>query len=201
MKKSSKTFKWLILLTFLAVPLTWFHLEKFKETEALQVERDTLEANLKTCEENAEASELGLIYDLDGLDVTVAQKEVAFADIFDAKTLEAAATGDCAKTVAEGYFDELLAKFSEVKGVEYSFTANGIDNEVYTVTLFPNASEYTALGQFKNDFEVCAVGGLQPARMNESNLLFTGSCTATYGEEVPALTCTDIKDQLTLEFN
>lgn len=204
MKKTSKKSIILILvLVALAIPLAWFHLNKFEEVRLLESEKDALATELQLCQEASEVDELGLFYELNGLeDVAVTQKEVAFADLFTAEDLEAQATGDCAKTPEEGYFETLVSKFEGVKGVQYDFTGNEMGAETYTITLFPNEAGYGTSASFEEDFEICSAGGsAYPARMNENVLMFTSGCSAGYGDEIPALTCADIKEALSVEFN
>lgn len=203
MKKSTKSFSLVLLLIVLAVPLVWLHLEKFEEIRTLQYDNDYLTASLATCEEEASKTETPtLFYELNGLEVTVTEKTVNFSDLFTEESLTKQAVGDCGKTIDEGYFASLTEAFQNRTGTQYSFTANGFESEVYTVTIFPNATHYPGVETFQNDFEICSVGGTTyPSRMNEEALLFTSGCGAGYGEEIPALTCADIQEKLTIEFN
>lgn len=202
MKKNAKRLSLILLLIVLAIPLVWFHIVELREVEDLENAKTQLEGDLKLCEEAAEVDELGLFYELNGLDVTAEAKEVTFAELFTAESLEAQAVGDCAKTVDEGYFDTLASAFEGVKGTQYSFKANSTETEVYTVTLFPNTTSYGTFESFRNDFEICAVGGeAYPIRLNEEALMFGSGCGAAYVDETPVLTCSDIAKELTLEFN
>ena len=204
MKKSPRSVLLAILVTVVLVgaPLAYFlNAEKLK-TRDLSYENDRMTAQLAAAEEAAKSGtgEM-LFYDLNGLDLASAtSKEVAFTDLFTAEDLNARAT-DCGTTVEANYFENLVAQFADVKGMQYSFAADAEGTEVYNVTVFPNAPKYKDLAAFAKDYMACSVGGTAAARMNENKLMFVGSCSAAYGETVPAMTCSDIKNKLVLEFN
>lgn len=199
--KKSRSLPLAIVLTALLVgaPLGYFLNSLRLEKETLVSQNTELNSEIETLKTAVTTEGEMLFYDLNGLSATASSKAVSFAELFTAEDLNARAI-DCAKTTEAGYFEGLTTQLAEVEGVQYSFTANEAESEVYTVTVFPNAAEYRDLAEFQADFEACSVGGTAAARMNEEALMFASACSAAY-EETPALTCSDIQEGLVLEFN
>lgn len=202
MKKSpSALLAVFVTILLVGAPLAYLLNSEKLETRDLSYENDRMNAELALLQEAAATEGEMLFYDLNGLDLAgPASKEVAFTDMFTVEGLKNTAA-DCGDTVEEGYFENLLTTFADTKGMQYSFTTDGVAPETYTVTVFPNTSNYKDLASFTDDFNACSVGGTWATRMNESKLMFKSSCSAAYGEEVPALTCADIQEKLVVEFN
>ena len=202
--KKSRSVLLAILVTFILVasPLTYLWQTESLENRDLSYENNRLSSEIAVAEEARLAAEGEMLfYDLNGLNVTAESKEVAFSDVFTTDELNARAA-DCAKTVDPSYYTTLANAFAEVKGLQYSFSSNTDEGEVYTVTVFPNAPEYKDLGEFQADFELCSAGGTAAVRMNQEKLMFNGSCSAAYTDEnMPTLACSDIEEDLVLEFN
>ena len=70
------------------------------------------------------------------------------------------------------YFEDLLRNFSDNDcGVEYNF------DYLWKVTVIPNKIGYKDLESFKEDFDICGVGGdLYPYLISDNYLLFVSSC-------------------------
>ena len=202
MKKSpSALLAVFVTILLVGAPLAYLLNSEKLETRDLSYENDRMNAELTMLRESSLTTEGEMLfYDLGTLDATATSKEVAFSDMFTVEGLKNI-TADCSETVEEGYFENLLTTFADVTGMQYSFTTDGVAPETYTVTVFPNTSNYKDLASFTNDFNACSVGGTWATRMNESKLMFKSSCSAAYGEEIPALTCADIQEKLVVEFN
>lgn len=202
MKKSASSVLLAILVTVVLVgaPLAYFfNAERLKASD-LALENAQMTEQLASLEAAAKASagEM-LFYDLNGVDATASSKEVAFTDLFTAENLNARAA-DCSETVEANHFEDLVAKFADVKGMQYSFTSNTDAEEVFTATVFPNAAEYKDLAAFVGDYNACSIGGTSAVRMNEKKILFYSPCGSGYAE-APTLSCSDIKSKVEVEFN
>lgn len=201
MKKSSAPLlAVLVTILLMGVPLAFLLNSEKLSNRDLAYENSRLTAELAAAEE-ARSSQEGemLFYDLNGLDVTAASKEVTFTDLLTLEDLTSRAE-ECETVVEANHFEDLIAKFSEVKGMQYSFTSNTDPEEVFEVTVFPNVPEYKDLAAFRADYPACSVGLVNAASMNQSKLMFTSACGAGYAES-PTLACADIQKGLVLEFN
>ncbi len=179
MKKSpSALLAVFVTILLIGVPLAFLLNNEKLISRDLSYENSRLTAELAAAEE-ARSSQEGemLFYDLNGLDVTATSKEVAFTDLYTVEGLKNLAA-DCSDTVEEGYFENLLTTFADVKGMEYTFTSNQTPSDKYTVTAFPNAANY-------KDF---------------ATLMFASACGGGY-DETPPLACADIEAKLQVEFN
>jgi len=123
-----------------------------------------------------------LSYSIVGIPVSVSKDSEPFE--YTSDNLRAEAEG-CGFQHEEGYFDELVTKFSGVTKTIYNFkyTNDSQEPSVYIVTLVPNKPGYTSLEQFKQDFSVCAAGGKAYPKMLDSDwLLFVSSCGSGYSD-------------------
>lgn len=124
-----------------------------------------------------------LSYSTIGVDVTVSKTTAPFD--YTAEQLTAAAA-ECGTEQADGYYDELVAKFAGTTKTIYNFKYQGASqsSDTFVVTLLPNKAEYISMfGQFSKDFEVCAAGGeAYPKMLNNDWLLFTNSCGSGFDD-------------------
>jgi hypothetical protein len=111
-----------------------------------------------------------------GLDVTIFKDwSTAAADAYTAQSLEGAAQ-ECGTIHAPGYFNTLVGKMTGAV-TTYTFVENKPAQENhYEVQYMLNSFGYTDLKSFKNDFDICAAGGIYPYLMNSAYLVSVGSC-------------------------
>lgn len=191
----------LLTLVLVAAPLAYIAADRFVIADQLEMKMNVCENTLneKEAQELATAAD-PLFYDLNGLNVAVSKKQVSFTDLFTAKDLYSRVE-NCNQTLVEGYIDELVSSFEGKSGYQYKFTSNTDPDESYVVTLFPNVHEYKAIKDFHADFPACDAGLTGAGNMNTKWLRFNSSCGAGYGEELPTLSCVEISQKLSLEFN
>ncbi len=212
------TFFFGFVLALIAVLVTGYFVKDFYDA-------DRFEATLETSPYGALVRELEdrnahpLYYSKESIWVEAEEVPSVFMDLFG--EMDTSQPGDpdfqqqivekllaqakeCGTTVNE---EELLGKIEALWGAEvhgYKFIPGDSDeSEAWNITLVRNNGLYEDLASFQADFNVCAVGGIQPARMNKNWLMFTGSCSAAYAEEPTTNTCSDVREAIepTLEFN
>lgn len=136
-----------------------------------------------------------LTYSTTGVDVTVSKTTAPFD--YTAEQLQANAE-ECGTEQENGYFEELISKFSGTTKTIYSFKYAGASqsSDTFVVTLLPNKAGYTRMfDQFSKDFNVCAAGGeAYPRQLNNDWLLFENSCGsgADDGSGLP-IGCDEVK--------
>lgn len=133
-----------------------------------------VEAIIKTF--TLEESTEPLLYSTTGVAVSVSKTTAPFN--YTAEQLKANAD-DCGAQQADGYFDDLIAKFNGTTKTIYSFKYTGESQEpnTFVTILLPNKPGYISLDQFKNDFNSCAAGeNAYPKMLNKDWLLFENSC-------------------------
>ncbi|MFA6436326.1 MAG: hypothetical protein WCW30_04295 [Candidatus Gracilibacteria bacterium] len=113
---------------------------------------------------------------------------------------------ECGSEHTEGYFKNLVETYKDTSLIHYAFEYNGKSQNptAWGISLLPNLMGYSSLDEFQNDFNVCAVGGLYPTRMNGDWLLFESSCGSGYSDDsgLP-IGCDEVKKVVepTIEFN
>jgi hypothetical protein len=197
----------IVLLTaiIVAAPHGYFARVHFvaQEKQISDLEGELIDEQIKSFQAEVAFSQdttKPLFYDLGDLNVTVKRSSVNFTDLFTAKELYSRVE-NCNQTVVEGYIDELLDSFEGKSGYQYTFTSNTDPDEAYVVTLFPNVPGYKAVEDFRADFPACDAGLTGAGNMNAKWLRFNSPCGAGYGGDLPTLSCSDISQKLSLEFN
>lgn len=117
--------------------------------------------------------------------VTVTTTSVAAGLLVDADALFAQAT-ECGFARTAEYYLDIENLFKDEMATRYTFTSVGdyADPLSWTVTIMPNTPLYASTDSFKQDFDICAVGGdLYPVTAGTKTLLFTNSCGSGYKED------------------
>lgn len=106
---------------------------------------------------------------------------VAGASFVDAEALFAQAE-ECGYARDASYYVDIENLFVGAPQEQYTFTIAGdYEMPTWTVTLMPNAPAYESTESFKQDFDICAVGGtMYPTDLSTSTLLFAASCGSGY---------------------
>ncbi len=128
---------------------------------------------------------LELTYTLpDDGSVTVIKNSVAAGLLVDADLLFTQAT-ECGFARTVEYYLDIENLFKEKMADQYTFTTTGdyADPSSWIVTVMPNSPLYSSTDSFRQDFNVCAVGGdLYPVTAGTKALLFSNSCGSGYQE-------------------
>jgi hypothetical protein len=117
-----------------------------------------------------------LSYSTTGINVALAKTTAVFN--LTAEQLKDDAD-ECGSQHSDGYYDELVLKFSDTEVTHYNFTYfdDSQKSDTYKVTLIPNMPGYTSLADFKKDFDICYAGGdSYPIMLNNDWLVFENSC-------------------------
>lgn len=91
------------------------------------------------------------------------------------------------------YFENLVKNFDDNDcGIEYNF------DYLWKVTIIPNKIGYKDINSFKEDFDICGVGGdLYPYLISENYLLFVSSCKIESYEDLDLLDrCEKIREHI-----
>lgn len=115
-------------------------------------------------------------YSTQGASVSVSEKTEPF-NFTASELLEQ--SKECENKQSKNYFDELISKFDNTTETTYDFKYIGESqgSDTFTVTILPNKPNYSSLGEFKKDFDLCYAGGkVYPTMLNDNWLLFTSSC-------------------------
>ncbi len=117
--------------------------------------------------------------------VTVARSTVDAQTLVDADALFAQAT-ECGFARTADYYLDIENLFAGQSAERYAFTAAGdfAEPSTWTVTVMPDAPAYASTSSFKQDFDICAVGGsLYPVRAESGALIFSDSCGSGYQKD------------------
>lgn len=134
-----------------------------------------------------------LSYSLGDLkDVNVNITFAKVSDLWTAQSLLDQAK-ECSTEQPFKYYEELLQIYAGAPISVYHFVPKNSPDEEYKLTVMANVSGYTALENFKKDFDVCAAGGMYPSQVSKGSLLFTGSCGGAAPDKKPEISCGDIE--------
>ncbi|PKM91512.1 hypothetical protein CVU82_02870 [Candidatus Falkowbacteria bacterium HGW-Falkowbacteria-1] len=177
--------KGLLSLVIIAIIVGGFYLWQKNNTKKQTSSVPDLQkgiSGINTLKELAEENSKSgpLYYTTDGEPITVSRITEPFN--YSASLLEKRAE-DCGSYHEEGYFDELISKFSGGNKIVYDFEYQEGDGSSYVVTILPNKPRYVSLGQFKADFDLCETGGdTYPYMMSRDWLLFINSCGSGFDD-------------------
>lgn len=160
-----------VLLTAVVVgaPLGYFGVSNYNAAHTFETQRNTCEENLNTAMEEAQAAASSDEPLTVSLGVNNGVTHDAFTQSFDLAALQANAK-ECESTVTDEDLTAIADQFKDVEGQRYTFSYEDVTHE-YTV--LPNLAKFKTMDEFKKYFDVCALGGSYPIRMNANWLVFS----------------------------
>lgn len=117
--------------------------------------------------------------------VTVTRSFLPASDVVVANDLLAQAQ-ECGYARDAQYYLDLENLYKWEQAQQYTFSAKGDDGTAgsWTVTTISNAAKYSSFESFKQDFDICAVGGVYyPLAVGDTALVMSSSCGSGYTAE------------------